>query len=42
MTGKYGGFFCFSCTGDGIFRGDAGGICLFSVSGSGSLSGILG
>lgn len=41
MTGKYGGFFCVFGTGDGVFRRNAGGICLFSVVSSRSLSRIL-
>lgn len=41
MTGKYGGFFCIFSPGNGLFRGDVSGVCLFSGSGSGSLSGVL-
>lgn len=29
VTGKFRGFFCIFGTGDGVFRGDVGGVCLF-------------
>lgn len=31
MIGKSGGFFCVSGTGNGVLRGDVGGICLFGL-----------
>lgn len=38
MISKYGGFFYLFSTGNSIFRGDAGSVCLFSVVSSGPLS----
>ena len=38
MIGKYGSFFCVFGTGDGVFRGDVGGVCLFGVVSGRSLS----
>lgn len=42
MTGKSGGFFCFSGAGDGLSGRYACGICLFGVISCGPISGVLG
>lgn len=38
MIGEFGGFFRFFGAGYGIFRGDAGGFCVFGFAGGGCLS----
>lgn len=42
LIGEFRGFFCFFGACYGLFRGDAGGVCVFGVFGSGTLSGGLG